>query len=183
MDNPCPHNIECYLLIIVQQNCRWNRHTTVICLLWVSWYFPYSERPNPSDQCVCCYPQNKTWRLTMMTSSNENIFHVTGPLWRESTGHRWIPLTKGSDAELWCFFICTWTNGVANNRGTGVLRHHCAHYDVTVMIEQNTKMVILARIKLCGSHYVSLPKNQYHIMSLSTLLKWFFIRLIWVYPC
>ena len=38
-----------------------------------------------------------------MTLSNGNIFHVTGPLWRESTGHRWIPLTKASDAELWCF--------------------------------------------------------------------------------
>ena len=36
----------------------------------------------------------------MMTSSNGNI---TGPLWRESTGDRWIPLTKASDAELWCF--------------------------------------------------------------------------------
>ena len=30
-------------------------------------------------------------------------FHVTGPLWGESTGHRWIPLTKASDAELWRF--------------------------------------------------------------------------------
>ena len=39
----------------------------------------------------------------MMTSSNGNIFGVTGTLWGESTGHRWIPLTKASDAELWCF--------------------------------------------------------------------------------
>ena len=39
----------------------------------------------------------------MMTSSNGNIFRVTGPLWGESTGHRWIPLTKASDVELWCF--------------------------------------------------------------------------------
>ena len=39
----------------------------------------------------------------MMTSSNENIFRVTGPLWRESTGDRWIPLTKASNTELWCF--------------------------------------------------------------------------------
>ena len=38
-----------------------------------------------------------------MTSSNENIFRVTGPLWGESTGHRWIPLTKSSDAGLWYF--------------------------------------------------------------------------------
>ena len=39
----------------------------------------------------------------MMTSPNGNIFRVTGPLWGESTGHRWIPLTKASGAELWCF--------------------------------------------------------------------------------
>ena len=39
---------------------------------------------------------------TMMTSSNWNIFRVNGPLWGESTGHRWIPFTKTSDAELWC---------------------------------------------------------------------------------
>ena len=35
----------------------------------------------------------------IMTSSNGNIFRVTGPL----CGHRWIPRTKASDAELWCF--------------------------------------------------------------------------------
>ena len=36
-----------------------------------------------------------------MTSSNGSIFRVTGPLCGEFTGHRWIPLTKASDAELW----------------------------------------------------------------------------------
>ena len=30
----------------------------------------------------------------MMTSSVGNIFRVTGLLWGDSTGHRWIPLTK-----------------------------------------------------------------------------------------
>ena len=40
----------------------------------------------------------------MMTSSNGNIFRVTGLLWGEFTGHRWIPTTKASNAELWCFF-------------------------------------------------------------------------------
>ena len=39
----------------------------------------------------------------MMTSSNGNIFRVTGPLCGEFTGHRWIPRIKASDAELWCF--------------------------------------------------------------------------------
>ena len=41
---------------------------------------------------------------SMMTSSNGNIFCVTGPLWGEFTGLRWIPLTKASDVELWYFF-------------------------------------------------------------------------------
>ena len=39
----------------------------------------------------------------MTASSNGNIFRVTGPLCGEFTGHRWIPLTKASDAELWYF--------------------------------------------------------------------------------
>ena len=39
-----------------------------------------------------------------MTSSNGNIFRVTGPFCREFTSHRWIPLTNASDAELWCLF-------------------------------------------------------------------------------
>ena len=39
--------------------------------------------------------QNK---LSMMTSSNRNIFRVTDPLCGEFTGHRWIPRTKASDA-------------------------------------------------------------------------------------
>ena len=39
--------------------------------------------------------------INMMTSSNGNIFRLTGPLFGEFTGPRWIPLTKASDAELW----------------------------------------------------------------------------------
>ena len=40
-----------------------------------------------------------------MTSSNGNIFRVTGHLCGEFTGLRWIPHTKASDADLWCFLI------------------------------------------------------------------------------
>ena len=39
----------------------------------------------------------------MMTSSNANVFRVTGSLYGEFTGDWWIPLTKASNAELWCF--------------------------------------------------------------------------------
>ena len=33
----------------------------------------------------------------------ETCYCVTDPLLGESTGHRWIPLTKASDSELWSF--------------------------------------------------------------------------------
>ena len=33
-------------------------------------------------------------------------FRVTGPLWGESTEHRWIPLTKGQCRGLWCSPWC-----------------------------------------------------------------------------
>ena len=46
-------------------------------------------------------------RFYMMTSSNGNIFCVTGHLCGEFTGPRWILHTKASDAELWCFLWST----------------------------------------------------------------------------
>ena len=56
-----------------------------------------------------------TGTYTMMTSSNGNIFRVTGHLCGEFTGPRWIPNTKASDAELWCFFDLRLNNGWVNN--------------------------------------------------------------------
>ena len=45
------------------------------------------------------HPMSGSWWRHQM----ERFSAATGPLWGESTGHRWIPLTKASDAELWCF--------------------------------------------------------------------------------
>ena len=66
----------------------------------------------------------------MMTLSNGNILHVTGTLYGKFTSHRWIPLTKATDVELWYFL---WVN----NRDTGDLRRHGAYDDVTAMYEHN----------------------------------------------
>ena len=72
--------------------------------------------------------------IAMMTSSNGNIFPVTGPLCGEITGHRWIPLTKPSNPELWCFlwFAPEQTVWVIN-QDAGDLRRRHAHYDVTAI--------------------------------------------------
>ena len=78
---------------------------------------------------------NGEYISAMRTSSNGNIFRITGLLWWEFTGHRWIPLTKASDAELWGFlWSAPWIDGWINNRETGDLRRHRAHYDVNVMV-------------------------------------------------
>ena len=70
-----------------------------------------------------------------MTSSNRNIFRATGPLWVESTGHRWISLKKASDGEFWCFPWSAHEQRVESiYREAGDMRRHRAHYDVTVMI-------------------------------------------------
>ena len=71
----------------------------------------------------------------MMTSSNGNIFRVTGPLCGEFTGHRWIPLTKASDTELWCFISSAPEYTGLNNREAADLRRHRAHYDVILMVD------------------------------------------------
>ena len=80
----------------------------------------------------------------MMTSSNGNIFRVTGPLWGEFTSHRWIALTKSSDQELWCFLWSAPEQTVEQTIETPVIwvctsdfRRQRIHYDVTVMIGDN----------------------------------------------
>ena len=61
--------------------------------------------------CICIH--FNIYQGIMMASSNRNIARITGPLWGKSTGHRWIPLTKASDAELYVFFdlrLNKWSN-------------------------------------------------------------------------
>ena len=69
-----------------------------------------------------------------MTSSNENIFRVTGHLCGEFTGPRWIPHTKANDAELWCLlWYAPEKNAWVNNREAGDLRRYRTHSDVIVL--------------------------------------------------
>ena len=65
------------------------------------------------------------------------------PFVRGFTGPRWIPRTKASDAELWCFLICVWINAWVNNREAGDLRQYHVHYDVTVMIYCHDSLFIM----------------------------------------
>ena len=100
---------ECFALICVVLVSN-----LIILLASAHWWSGYACPPQthakqyPHNRChtnevSTWHAQNQRLAYIMMTSSNDNIFHVTGPLWRESTVQRWIPLTMASDTELWCF--------------------------------------------------------------------------------
>ena len=72
--------------------------------------------------------------LFMMTSSNGNIFRVTGHLCGEFTVPVISPHKGQSSGALMFSLISVWINGWVNNREAGDLRRYRAHYDVTVML-------------------------------------------------
>ena len=71
--------------------------------------------------------------LLIMTSSNENIFRVTGPCWENPPITGGFPSQRQVMQSFDVFFDLCLNNGWANNRDAGDLRRHCAHNDLTVM--------------------------------------------------
>ena len=68
---------------------------------WSSYIHPYTpEIPHwhRSNHIISPVPVKYMY---MMRSSNWSIFRVSGG--GKSTSHWWIPLTKASEEELWCF--------------------------------------------------------------------------------
>ena len=82
--------------IIISDICKSTIRLWIIHIcIHMTYSSPFSIHQNVEHDPV--------WEIHMMTSSNGNIFLVTGHLCGEFTGHRWIPRTKASDAELWYF--------------------------------------------------------------------------------
>ena len=114
-----------------------------------------------------------------MTSSNGNIFRVTGRLCREIIGHRWIPLTKAGDAELWCFLWCVpRINGWVNNREAGDLRRYRAHYDFIATIRHNCDRIqtlynFLNLARICRSWQDIATNETYNLMWFSYWINGF----------
>ena len=79
-------------------------------------------------------PEIPTYSHYIMTSSNGNIFRVTGPFVR---GIHRSPVSSPHKGQwrggLMFSLICAWINACVNNRGAGDLRRHRTHYDVIVM--------------------------------------------------
>ena len=74
----------------------------------------------------------------MMTSSNGNIFRVTGHFCGEFTGPPVNSTHKGQwRGALMFSLICAWINPWVNNGEAGDLRRYRAHYDVIVMVHSH----------------------------------------------
>ena len=84
----------------------------------------------------------------MMTSSNGIIFGVTGPLCGEFNGHRWIPLTKASDAELHVFFDLRINKRLSKqSRRRWLCRHRMRLFcDIMNKIWKNVILIILVAL-------------------------------------
>ena len=100
-------------------------------VVWASWWLSSSVTQLYNQKLA----QTNQKYIYMMTSSNGYIFRFTGPFYGEYSDHRWSPLTKANDVELWCFLRSVPSiNGWVNNSEAGDLRRHRAHYDVIVMM-------------------------------------------------
>ena len=95
-------NLNQHSIIFIPENAFENVVCQMVAILskgrWVKWSW---------REIACTARERFMLILAMMTSLNGNIFSVTGPLCGEFTGPRWIPRTKASDAELWCFLWST----------------------------------------------------------------------------
>ena len=76
---------------------------------WAPWWEkkPWlRQNPDRIRQHTSAYTTRKVQCLLLTASGlrvawNGNVPHITGPLWGESTGNRWIPFTK----DQWCVAV------------------------------------------------------------------------------
>ena len=106
----------------------------------------------------------------MMTSSNGNIFRVTGPLCREFTGPGEFPTQRPVTRDIDVFFDLRLINGWVYNREAGDLRRHRGHYDVSVMDKIGILIMLwhpqfLSEITCHGNCYDVVGDNKVGIMT------------------
>ena len=107
--------LDCVITVPISSNL----HNQAVYCVWLFTYLPiyvrgdliFAMASSTSSTPGCTVPVLgafsidwwKTREMAMMTSSNGNIFRVTGHLCGEFAANRRIPCIKASDAELWCF--------------------------------------------------------------------------------
>ena len=138
------------------------------------------------SRCCQCYFR---WTLIQVIAWRLTIVHDEVIKWKHFSRYwpfvRWIPHTKASDAEFWCFLWSTsWINGWVNNHDAGDLRCNRAHYDVIVMkyyIPWNIHTAMLCLF--CYDHIIRLflwRIQPYNVRYVSGAIIWLQIRCRWI---
>ena len=127
--------------------------TTIFC----TWHILFEYLLQPDNQEM------------NMTSSNGNIFRITVRLCGELIGHRWIPRTKGSDAELWCFLSSH--ENVCFSGGSGMIQG-CFN-----MMTSSNGNILRVTGYLCGEFTCHrwIPHTK-----ASDVELWFFFICVWI---
>ena len=119
----------------------------------------------------------------MMTSSNGNIFRVTGLCAGNSPVTSEFPSQRPVTRSFEILFICVWTNGWVNNRDAGDLRRHGGHYDVmcwySMSHQKYTRFVVLCFVLviwsvLVDSYNTFTPWSRHQMWTFSRY--WPFVR-------
>ena len=109
----------------------------------------------------------------MMTSSNGNIFRVTGPLCGEFTGPGEFPTQRPVTRSFDVFFDLRLNKRLSKqNREAGDLSRHCGHYDVIGMLAMEIPVLHLVldlANQIAASKIDKLKKNP--TMHLSHIQK------------
>ena len=124
----------------------------------------------------------KTARTHCLTSEyhgsgifSSNILRVTGPFWGEFLGHRWIPLPKTSDAELWCSLWSAPEQMVEQTIETPVI------WDATALIMTSLKCLDRFLDMADKTYFFCLSTStQIHESTWSVLLHF---NQLWIFPC
>ena len=134
----CMKYVYCVVLFMLNTIMRWWYNGYIAWHVWIiftpneRWLIPdlavgtWITKAAPAKPKACLL-KNKRF---MMTSSNGDIFRVSGHLCSPVNSPH-----KGQWRGALVFaLICVWINGWVNNHEAGDLRRYSAHYDVTVML-------------------------------------------------
>ena len=77
-----------------------------------------------SATCTSTGGSGRTWGTWWR---HGNVCRITGPLWGESTGHQWIPLTKGPVMPNFDVSLIAWSSCWTNSRVDINLRRYDAY--------------------------------------------------------
>ena len=127
----CIWNMQCFI-----QSPRGikSRRVQLFCLICFMFSVPVVTQAYTALSLRCAMGELQRHSWHMMTSSNGNIFRVTGHLSPVNSPR------KGQWRGALIFsLICVWINGWVNNRA---LRRYRTHYDVTVMLATSVAAAI-----------------------------------------